>query len=141
MGANLRYNTGTSYDLATSSRNIVEGSTSEIAFTASYSRKGFEIPFFGLSLNNDIDISLDYSVAANARKSYDVGHLDENITGQQLEGSTRTVIEPRIKYVLSQRVNAAVYYRYTKIAPDAAGSLIPGTTTNEAGLDIHIAIQ
>jgi hypothetical protein len=38
-------------------------------------------------------------------------------------------------------VTASVYYRYQKIAPDDAGSRIPGTTTNEAGLDIQIAIR
>ena len=50
-------------------------------------------------------------------------------------------MEPRVKYVLSQRVNASVYYRLTKIEPDDSGSRIPGSTTNEAGLDIHISIQ
>jgi cell surface protein SprA len=141
FGANLRYNTNTSYDLATSSRNIVESLAQEISVTASYSRKGFEIPFFGLSLNNDIDISASYSVTKNSRRTYDVSKLDINVNGVPLEGTTRTVIEPRIKYVLSLRVTASVYYRYTNIAPDDSGSRIPGNTTNEAGLDIHIAIQ
>jgi cell surface protein SprA len=141
MGANVRYNTSTSYDLATSSRNIVETFSQEISFTASFSRKGFEIPFFGLSLNNDLDISLSYSVTVNSRKTYDIAKLDINIEGVPLEGSTRTVMEPRIKYILSQRVTASVYYRYTRIAPDDFGSRIPGSTTNEAGLDIHISIQ
>jgi hypothetical protein len=45
-----------------------------------------------------------------------------------------------VRYVLSSRVTAALYYRYSNIAPDAAGSAIIGTTTNEAGLDIHISI-
>jgi cell surface protein SprA len=141
FGANLRYNTSTSYDLSVSSRNIVETLTQEIAFTASYSRKGFEIPFFGLSLSNDVDVSLTYSISKNSRNTYDVSQLDVNVTGVPLEGSTRTQIEPRIKYVLSQRVTASVYYRYTRVEPDFAGSRIPGTTENEAGLDIHIAIQ
>ena len=141
FGANLRYNTNTSYDLSVSSRNIVETLTQEIAFTASYSRKGFEIPFFGLSLSNDVDVSLTYSISKNSRQTYDVSQLDVNVTGVPLEGSTRTQIEPRIKYVLSQRVTASVYYRYTRVEPDFAGSRIPGTTENEAGLDIHIAIQ
>ena len=141
FGANLRYNSNTSYDLATSSRNIVETLAQEISFTASYARKGFEIPFFGLSLSNDIDISASYSVTKNSRKTYDVSQLDVNVEGIPLEGTTRTVLEPRIKYVLSARVTASVYYRFTKIAPDDSGSRIPGTTTNEAGLDIHIAIQ
>ena len=141
LGANVRYTTSTSYDLATSSRNIVETFSQEISFTASFSRRGFEIPFFGLSLNNDLDISLSYSVTVNSRKTYDIAKLDINIQGQPLEGSTRTVMEPRIKYILSQRVTASVYYRYTRIAPDDFGSRIPGSTTNEAGLDIHISIQ
>jgi hypothetical protein len=141
FGANLRYNTNTSYDLATSSRNIIETLAQEISFTASYSRKGFEIPFFGLSLSNDLDISASYSVTKNSRKTFEVAKLDVNTEGTPLEGSTRTVLEPRIKYVLSLRVTASIYYRYTKIAPDDAGSRIPGSTINEAGLDIHIAIQ
>jgi len=141
FGANLRYNTNTSYDLSLSSNNIVESLTQEISFTASYSRKGFEIPFFGLSLSNDVDVSLSYSVSRNSRNTYDVSQLDVNVTPVPLEGSTRTQIEPRIKYVLSQRVTASVYYRYTRVNPDFAGSSIPGTTENEAGLDIHIAIQ
>jgi cell surface protein SprA len=141
FGATLKYNTSTAYDLATSSRNIVEASTQEISVTASYARRGFEIPFFGLALNNDIDISASYSLSKNSRMTYDVSRLDVSVTGVPLEGSTRTVLEPRIKYVLSQRVTAAIYYRYTKIAPDDSGSRIPGSTTNEAGLDIHIAIQ
>jgi cell surface protein SprA len=141
IGATVRYNTNTSYDLALSARNIVETLSQELSVTASYSRKGFEIPFFGLALNNDIDISAQYSVTKNSRTTYDVAKLDVDVTGTPLEGTTRTVMEPRIKYVLSARVTASVYYRYTKIAPDDSGSRIPGTTTNEAGLDIHISIQ
>ena len=142
MGANVRYNTNTTYDLAVSSSNIVETLAQEISLTASYSRHGFEIPFFGLSLNNDVEINASYSMTKNSRTQFEVVKLSENnVTGTPLEGSTRTVLEPRIKYVLSQRVNASVYYRLTKITPDAQGSTIPGSTTNEAGLDIHISIQ
>ncbi|MBP1656461.1 MAG: hypothetical protein H6Q31_1062 [Bacteroidetes bacterium] len=141
FGANFRYNSTTSYDLTTSSRNIVEALSQEISLTASYSRRGFEIPLFGLSLNNDVDVSFSYSVTKNSRLTYDVSKLDLNVTGTPLEGTTRTIMEPRVKYVLSQRVNASVYYRLTKIEPDDSGSRIPGSTTNEAGLDIHISIQ
>jgi cell surface protein SprA len=141
FGANFRYNTNTAFDFSPSSRNIVETLSQEISLTASYNRKGFEIPLFGLALNNDVDISFSYSISKNSRKTYDVSRLDVNTEGTPLEGSTRTVMEPRIKYVLSLRVTASVYYRYTKIAPDSFGSRIPGSTTNEAGLDIHISIQ
>ncbi|MGB2957644.1 MAG: cell surface protein SprA, partial [Bacteroidota bacterium] len=141
FGANLRFNSNTSYDLANSSRNIVESFSQEMSITASYSRKGFEIPLFGLSLSNDVDVSFSYSVQQTSRKTYDVSRLDVDVTGRPLEGQTRTAMEPRIRYVLSSRVTASVYYRYQRIAPDDAGSRIPGTTTNEAGLDIQIAIR
>jgi cell surface protein SprA len=141
MGATLRYNSNTSYDLQTSARNIVETLTQEISITASYTRRGFEIPLFGLSLNNDIDISLSYSISKNSRKQYEIARLESNADGEPLEGTTRTVMEPRIKYILSSRVTASIYYRYTKVAPDDSGSRIPGSTVNEAGLDLHISIQ
>jgi cell surface protein SprA len=141
FGANIRYNTTTGYDLSAASRNLVESLRKEVSVTASYTRKGFEIPFFGLSLNNDIDISLSYSLSSDSRTTFDVAKLDVAVEGTPLEGSTRTVLEPRIKYILSSRVTASLYYRHTKVEPDNAGSRIPGITTNEAGLDLHIAIQ
>jgi len=141
FGGNLRYNTSTSYDLNPAARNIIEGLSQEISLTTSYSRKGFDIPLFGLALNNDLDVSFSYSVTKNSRRTFEVARLDVDTDGTPLEGTTRTVMEPRIKYVLSLRVNAAIYYRYTKIEPDDSGSLIPGQTINEAGLDIHISIR
>lgn len=141
FGATLRFNSSTSYDLATSSPTIVEQLTQEISVVANYSRRGFEIPFFGLSLNNDLDVSTSYSLSKSSNVTYDVAKLDVNTTGTPREGSTRTVLEPRIKYTLSSRVTASVYYKLTKVTPDDTGSRIPGSTINEAGLDIHIAIQ
>jgi cell surface protein SprA len=141
LGANVKFSSTMSYDLATSSRNIVESQTEEISLTASFNRRGFEIPFFGISLSNDVDVSFSYAVAKNSRKTYDVSKLDVSVKGEPLEGTTRTTMEPRIRYVLSSRVTAAIYYRFTKIAPDAQGSRIPGSTTNEAGLDLRISIQ
>lgn len=141
LGANVRYNTTTTWDRAASSPNIVQTLSQEISITASYSRRGFEIPLFGLSLSNDLEINASYSLTKNSQRQYEIAKLDLNTEGTPMEGSTRTTLEPRIKYVLSQRVNASVYYRHTKITPDAQGSRIPGSTMNEAGLDIHIAIQ
>jgi hypothetical protein len=58
-----------------------------------------------------------------------------------MSGSARTTLEPRVRYTLSERVTASVYYRYTRVAPDAGGSPTPGSTTNEGGLDVHVLIQ
>jgi cell surface protein SprA len=141
MSANVRYSTTGSYDLSPAAKNIAETGSREISVTATYGRTGFEIPFFGLALNNDIDLSLSYSYAKNSRTTYSTTGDKFDATGTPGEGSSRTTMEPRIKYVLSQRVTASLFYRYTKIAPDAGGSRIPGSTTNEGGLDVHIAIQ
>ncbi|HLP17153.1 MAG TPA: cell surface protein SprA [Bacteroidota bacterium] len=140
MSANVRYSSSASYDLSPSSKNIAETGTREISFTASYGRTGFEIPLFGLALNNDVDISMNYTYAKNSRQSYSTATTSAFVA-QPGEGSSRTTMEPRIKYVLSARVTASLFYRYTKVAPDEGGSRIPGSSTNEGGVDVHIAIQ
>jgi len=135
----IRYSTTNTYDLSTASRNLVESYDKEVSLQASFGRRGFAIPFFGLTLTNDIDISFSYTYSRNTQKTYDVGNIDAGAV--PLQGLSRTVIEPRIKYVLSTRVTASLYYRLTDVEPDQGASLIPGTKTNEAGLDIHISIQ
>jgi hypothetical protein len=79
-------------------------------------------------------------LAKNARRRYDPELLSSNNEGTPLEGTTRTQLEPRIRYVLSTRVTSSIFYRYTKTAPDEGGSTTYGTTSNEAGVDIHISI-
>ena len=112
-----------------------------MSITGSFSKTGFEIPLFGVSLQNDIDVSFTYSMAKNSRTTFDAKGNTFNSKGTPGEGSTRTQMEPRVRYVLSARVTASLFYRYTKIEPDAGGSRIPGSTSNEGGVDVHIAIQ
>jgi cell surface protein SprA len=141
LSGNIRFNTTTTYDLNLSVNNIVETLAREISLSLTYSRRGFSFPLFGVNLNNDVDMTMTFSTTKNSRRTHEPSVLSVNQEGIPLEGNTRTVLEPRFRYVLSTRVTAALFYRYTKLAPDELGSLIPGTTTNEAGLDIHIAIQ
>jgi cell surface protein SprA len=139
LSATFRYGATTSYDLVPSSQNATETSTSDISATGTYSRQGFEIPFFGVSLMNNIDITVTYGYSHNASLLYDFTNFQKD--GLPMNGSSRTTIEPRIRYTLSERVTASVYYRYTRLAPDAGGSTTPGSTTNEGGLDFHVLIQ
>jgi cell surface protein SprA len=138
---NFRYGSSTNYDLTPAAQNIVEADITDITITAGFSRTGFEFPFFGFSLSNDIDISFSYSYSKNARKVFDLNADNFKAEGTPLEGSSRTILEPRIRYILSSRVTASTYYKYTKLAPDAGGSRIPGSTTIEFGLDVRVAIQ
>lgn len=140
FGGSFRYSTNTTYDLAPSVQNITESYTSDVTVTANYNKTGFEIPLFGYALSNDLDISFSYSVSSNSRKLFDMkGNFTKD--GTPMEGSTRTVMEPRVRYVLSSKVTASVYYKYTKLKPDEGGSKIPGSTTNEAGFDVRIQIS
>ena len=141
LNASFRYNSQTAYDLALTSNTIDETYTSEITSNIGFTKRGFNIPLFGLSLQNDIDFSFNFSYAANTQIVFDVFELANNSEGVPRGGSTRMQMEPRIKYILSSRVSLAVYYKYTSIKPSEGGSTIPGLTTNEAGIDLRIAIQ
>ncbi len=141
LTTNFRYGTTTSLDLIPAAQNIVQSDITDMTITAGFSRSGFEFPFFGLSLSNDIDISFSYSYSKNARRVFDLAAENFKPEGTPLEGSSRTILEPRIRYILSSRVTASTYYKMTKLTPDAGGSRIPGSTTIEFGLDVRVAIQ
>jgi cell surface protein SprA len=141
FGATFRVGTSTDYDLVPAAKNIVESGSTDISVTANYSRQGFQFPFFGLLLSNDIDIRLSYSYSKTSRRVYDMSASVFKPDGTPMEGMSRTNIEPRIQYILSARVTASVYYKYSKVKPDAGGSRIPGSTTNEMGVDVRVSIQ
>lgn len=134
----LKYSTKTSYDLGIATKNITESFSKDINFTASFSKSGFSLPLFGLDLKNDIEMSLSYTSAQNSIVIFEMDDFTEN--GKPQDGTTRTIIEPRIKYTLSSKVTLSVFYKRTSVEPEGA-SRIPPTTTNEAGLDVHISIQ
>jgi hypothetical protein len=136
-----RYSTKSSYSLGVSTSNITEGFSKDISFSLSYTKSGFEFPLFGISLKNDIEISLSFT---SGKTSSTIYYMDnkENVEkgGTPQDGKTNTVIEPKIKYVMSSRVTLSIFYRRTTVKPEGA-STITATTSNEAGLDVHIAIQ
>jgi hypothetical protein len=140
LSGSVRYNSTSTLDLNTSAGQIVETYSQEMAISLTYGRHGFKFPLFGLNLSNDIDFTVTFSQTRNSRQSYDPTTLADNPDGTPLEGNTRILLEPQIRYDLSTRVRASVYFRYERVAPDENASLIYGTTTNEAGLEIHITI-
>lgn len=138
MSGNIRYSTKSSFDLQPSNKKITESYSNDIGITASYSKSGFEWPLFGLSLKNDIEVSLSYTSGRTSSILYDM--VEENENGVPQDGTVRTSMEPRLKYVISSKVTLSVFYRRTTVEPEGASHITP-TTTNEMGLDIHISIQ
>ncbi len=141
-GGNLigsaKYSTTTSYDLGLSTNNITQTYSKSIGITAGYSKSGFDLPIFGISLKNDIQFSLTYSLDQNSSVLFDMLNFNEN--GVPQDGTVRTTIEPSIKYTISSKVTLSIFYTRTSVQPEGA-STIPPTVTNEAGLDVHISIQ
>lgn len=136
--SSFKYSTKVSYDLGSSTRNITETFSKDIGITAGYSKSGFELPLFGISLKNDIEFSFSYNNTKNSTVIYDMTDFVED--GVPKDGTIRTTLEPRIKYTISSKVTLSIFYRRSSVEPEGAAR-IPPTTTNEAGLDVHISIQ
>ncbi len=134
----VKYSTRTIFSLGVSTRNIIETFSKDIGITASYSKSGFNLPLFGLALKNDIEFTISYTKSRNSTIIFNM--LDFNENGTPQDGTIRVTIEPRVKYTISSKVTMSVFYRRSSIEPEGA-SRIPPSTTNEAGLDVHIAIQ
>ncbi|RJQ62616.1 MAG: cell surface protein SprA [Stygiobacter sp.] len=134
----VRYSTKTGYSLGVTTKNITQSFSQDINVSASYSKSGFSLPLFGIDLKNDIEISLSYTRGKTSSIIYEMDSFKE--AGKPQEGKTNTTIEPKIRYVMSSRVTLSIFYRRTSIEPEGA-SRIPPTTTNEAGVDVRIAIQ
>jgi cell surface protein SprA len=138
LSGNIKFSSRTSYDLGVSTTNITETSSRDIGFTASYSKTGFDVPLFGISLKNDVEFLISYTQTSNEVVRYDMNNYTEE--GIPQDGTTRTSIEPRIKYTISSKVSLSIFYKRGTVEPKGAAR-IPPTTTNEAGLDVNIVIQ
>jgi hypothetical protein len=139
LSGNIKYGTTTSYDLGVTTNNITQNYSRDIGISASYSKRGFEVPLFGISLKNDIEISFSYTSSTNSIVIFDLGDKFTE-AGTPQDGTLRTTLEPRIKYTISSKVTLSVFYKRTATTPQGAARITP-TTTNEAGLDVHISIQ
>lgn len=138
LTASFKFNTKTSYDLGLTTKNITESFTRDINITASYAKRGFSLPLFGISLQNDIELSFSYTTGNTSVLIFEMDNFNEE--GKPQDGTIRTTIEPRAKYVMSQRVTLSLFYKMTTVEPEGAAR-IPPTSTNEAGLEVHISIQ
>ena len=138
MNGSIKFSSRTTYDLGASTSNINETLSQDIGFTASFSKAGFDVPLFGVSLKNDVEFLISYTSTKNSVVRYEMNNFTEE--GIPQDGTTRTTIEPRIKYTISSKVSLSIFYKQSSVEPEGAAR-IPPTTTNEAGLDVNIVIQ
>lgn len=138
LNGSIKFSSRTTYDLGASTANINETLSRDISFTASFSKAGFDVPLFGVSLKNDVEFLISYTSTKNSVVRYEMNNFTED--GIPQDGTTRTTIEPRIKYTISSKVSLSIFYKRSSVEPEGAAR-IPPTTTNEAGLDVNIVIQ
>ncbi len=138
LSGSIKYSVRESFDLGLSTQNITDAFSKDIGLSATYSKTGFEIPLFGLSLKNDIEFTFAYTNSQSSTVNYDMNNYKDG--GIPTDGTSRVTIEPRVKYTISSKVTLAIFYTRSTIQPVGA-SRIPPTTSNEAGLDVHISIQ
>lgn len=138
ISGSVQYNTSSQYSLSPSAGTIAQQTTNQLSISANYSKKGFAIPLFGLNLQNDVDISASFSSALSNQYSFSTYDLSSG--SAPISGTNQTTLQIRFQYSISQRVTASIYWTNTKVAPTTPGSPIPGTTTNEAGVDVHVSI-
>jgi len=143
LTASFDWNFTTGYNLnAASKSTITSQSSNELTAKASYTMEGFEMSLLGIKLENELEFSFIGSYKANGRGTFDI--LDEKSfeggkqEGRVLDGSTQILVEPRIRYSMSERLTAAFFVRYEGNFNEGASS--PGYHTTQVGLDVRISI-
>ncbi len=143
LTANIRWSSTSSYQLNAAGRSTIsKQNTNEITAQASYMMKGFEFPFFGIKLQNDLEYSFLFTFKDNSNGTYDVldrsSYTGQNKDGRTLTGNTQIIIEPRARYSMSNRVTASLFVRYEGTFNEGAAQ--PGFHTTQVGLDIRLSI-
>src|SRR5690606_24854176 len=142
LTASFKYNTAKILRLIPASNLITASNNSDWSISASFSKAGFEIPFFGLSLQNDIAFSLSVTRTENEPIDYRFTPLGNGIADKLPgNGSTVFTINPSIQYSLSSKVQMQLFYKYIRTEPTAETFTTVPRTSNEGGLNIRISIQ
>jgi hypothetical protein len=141
LTASFKLNKANNYELIPNSATISNTATSDMSINTSYSKTGFTIPLFGLSLSNDLTIAFSYTRTINDPKQIKYNNLIGTWETSSLNGSISTTINPSIQYALSKSVTVQLFYKYNKTGPSEGSQQIPTRTNNEAGLNLKLAIQ
>ncbi len=139
LTASFKISKTNNFNLDPSNAKLTNTATNDLAINASYTKSGFSLPIFGLSLENNLTISFSYTRTKNDPLVFSYQNFSWNSNSQN--GSTSTSLNPSIQYNLSRSVTMQLFYKYTKIEPTGTNLQITTRTTNEAGLNIRLQIQ
>lgn len=140
LTASFKLSKTNNYIMEPNNAKLTNNATNDISINASYTKSGFSLPLFGLSLDNNLTMSFSYTRTKNDPLVYSYTVAEGWVSNTQ-NGSTSTTINPSIQYNLSRSVTMQLFYKYTKIEPTGNNLLITTRTSNEAGLNIRLQIQ
>ncbi len=141
LTTSLNYDTQTQWAADYASTRITSQLSTTFGITANYSRQGLSIPFLKLNLKNEFHCSFTLSETITSNNYYNFWTIGQNPTGISNGGLTKTTIEPRIGYNMSQQLTVEMFYHYERTTPEASGLISPPTLLVEAGFDIKLKIQ
>ena len=139
LTASFKLSNTNNYIFEPTNAKLTNTATNDIAINASFTKSGFSLPLFGLSLENNLTISFSYTRTKNDPQVW--SYLEPYWESNSQNGSTSTTLNPSIQYNLSRSVTMQLFYKYTKIEPTGSNLQITTRTTNEAGLNIRLQIQ
>lgn len=141
LTANFRLNKSVSNTLSPSSSLIQSLNTTDWLINVNFTKSGFDVPLFGLSLKNDISFSL--AVSKNSNEPVDYRFTTQSAEPEEIpgNGSSVTTINPSIQYSLSSKVQLQIFYKYVRTEPlNQTLTTIP-RTQNQGGLNIRVSIN
>jgi hypothetical protein len=141
LTASFKLSKTDNYNLEPNSASITNTATNDLSINASYTKSGFKVPLFGLSLENNLTISFSYTRTKNDPVVYRYDPIGDIWNTNSQTGSTSTTVSPSIQYNLSKSVTLQLFYKYTKVEPTGQNLQITTRTSNEAGLNIKLQIQ
>lgn len=142
LTASLQWGATTNYQLTSAGRSTIYSQTThDLTGQASYTMKGFEFPFLGINLKNDLELSFLGTLKSNGRVTYNIDDEEaiKSGKGRTLDGNTQIIIEPRARYSIDNRLTASFFVRYEGTFTEGAAQ--PGFHTTQLGLDIRLSIS
>ncbi len=141
LTTSVNYDTQTQWAADYASTRITQQLSTTFGITANYARQGLSIPFLKLNLKNQFTASFTLSQTISSYNYYNFWTIQQNPTGISDGGLTKTTIEPRVGYNMSQQLTVEMFYHYERTTPAASGLISPPTLLVEAGFDIKLKIQ
>lgn len=141
LRASMNYDTQTDWGSDFSSQRITKRLSTSIGITANFQRQGLSIPWLGLDLKNEFGATFSFTKTISNDSYYTFEDISTNPEGTGNGGLTKTTIEPRVSYTISQQLSLEGFYRYERTEPAATGQLSPPTRLILAGVDVRLKIQ